>query len=305
MYGALLRITGAIGLHHTIYPLFWYTELGGTEVVNGVTLAGAQNIFFAQLADPNHTGLFTEGIRFYAGRFAVMMFGLPAAALAMYQSVPKERRSKVVGLYASAALTSFLTGITEPLEFMFLFVAPWLYGIHAVLDGVSYFLADVFSVRVGNTFSSGFIDYFLFGILQGNDKTNWIRVIPIGLALAVVYYALFRYLVPRFNVAIPGREPEGEGDGEGEEAAADGGDLADTARQVLAALGGEENVEDVDACITRLRVAVKDPGRVDKAAIQRLGATAVLEVQGGIQAIFGAKADLLKGKINEMLGRHG
>lgn len=304
VYGALLRVTGAIGLHHTIYPLFWYTELGGVEIVNGVRQAGAQNIFFAQLADPNHTGLFTEGIRFYAGRFAVMMFGLPAAALAMYQSVPKERRSKVVGLYASAALTSFLTGITEPLEFMFLFVAPWLYGIHAVLDGVSYFLADLFAVRVGNTFSSGLIDFFLFGILQGNDKTNWIRVIPIGLALAVAYYALFRYLVPRFQVAIPGREPEGDEEGESVSSGGDD-DLNQTAGLVLEALGGEENVEDVDACITRLRVAVKDPGKVDKAAIQRLGATAVLEVQGGIQAIFGAKADLLKGKINEMLGRHG
>ena len=153
-YGFLLRLTGAVGLHHTIYPLFWYTSLGGTEMVAGATVSGAQNIFFAQLADPNHTGLFTYGTRFFAGRFATMMFGLPAACYAMYRAIPKQNRTKNGGLYFSGALTSFLTGITEPIEYMFLFAAPWLYVIHAFLDGLSFFFADLLNIRIGNSFSA-------------------------------------------------------------------------------------------------------------------------------------------------------
>ncbi|MDZ4956960.1 PTS glucose transporter subunit IIB, partial [Clostridium perfringens] len=177
LYGFLLRLTGAVGLHHMIYPLFWYTELGGVETVAGQTVIGAQNIFFAQLADPNHVGLFTEGTRFFAGRFATMMFGLPAACLAMYHCVPKAKRRLVGGLFLGAAITSFVTGITEPIEFMFLFVAPWLYVDHAVLDGLSFFIADILNISIGNTFSGGLIDFTLFGVLQGNAKTNWVYVL--------------------------------------------------------------------------------------------------------------------------------
>ncbi|MGL5123135.1 MAG: PTS transporter subunit EIIC, partial [Fusobacteriaceae bacterium] len=169
LYGFILRLSGAIGLHHIIYPLFWYTELGGTAEVAGKTIIGAQNIFFAQLADPNHSGLFTEGTRFFAGRFATMMFGLPAACLAMYKCTPLNKRKAVSGLFLSAAITSFITGITEPIEFMFLFVAPWLYGIHALFDGLSFLLADLLNISIGNTFSGGLIDFTLFGVLQGNN----------------------------------------------------------------------------------------------------------------------------------------
>lgn len=227
-----------------------------------------------------------------------MMFGLPAACLAMYHCVPKENRKKVVGLYFSAALTSFLTGITEPIEFMFLFIAPWLYVIHALFDGLSFLIADLLSIRIGNTFSGGAIDFTLFGILQGNDKTNWIYVIIVGVLWALMYYFLFRFLINKFDVKIPGRAIDN-----GEEVKVTTKEsLADEALLIMEALGGAENLENVDACITRLRVDVVDPSKVDKDRLVELGATAVLEVQGGVQAVYGAKADKYKNAINKVLG---
>lgn len=299
-YGFLMRLCGAIGLHHMIYPMFWYTELGGTAVVAGHSVVGAQNIFFAQLADPNHTGLFTEGTRFFAGRFATMMFGLPAAALAMYHCVPKERREKYAGLFLGVALTSFLTGITEPLEYMFLFVCPPLYVLHSFFDGISFLVADILNIRIGNTFSGGFIDFFLFGIMQGNAKTNWLLEIPVGVAWFALYYLSFRFLITKFDIKTPGRDEEAATIEEPKAPAK--GDLADDAKVIVEALGGPENIEDVDACITRLRVGVKDPTKVDHDAIKKLGAAGVLDVDGGIQAVFGAKAILYKTAVLEELG---
>lgn len=310
-YGFLLRLTGAVGLHHTVYPLFWYTELGGVEQVAGQAIAGGQNIFFAQLADPNHTGLFTYGTRFFSGRFATMMFGLPAASLAMLHSLPKERQKENRGLYISNAFTSFLTGITEPIEFSFLFSAPLLYVLHAFLDGVSFYVADILSVRIGNTFSGGFIDFMLFGPLQGNDATNWIRVIPVGIIWAIVYYVIFRYAINKFNIMIPGKEEVVEGVGAegagvgvgGAGAVQSGGTLHDEAVQIIAALGGEDNISTVTACATRLRTTVNDPALVDKNTLKALGATAVLEVGGGgVQAIYGGKSDLYSQEINQIMG---
>lgn len=299
-YGFLMRLCGAIGLHHMIYPMFWYTELGGTAVVAGHSVVGAQNIFFAQLADPNHTGLFTEGTRFFAGRFATMMFGLPAAALAMYHCVPKERREKYAGLFLGVALTSFLTGITEPLEYMFLFVCPPLYVLHSFFDGISFLVADILNIRIGNTFSGGFIDFFLFGIMQGNAKTNWLLEIPVGVAWFALYYLSFRFLITKFDIRTPGRDEEAATIEEPKAPAK--GDLADDAKVIVEALGGPENIEDVDACITRLRVGVKDPAKVDHDAFKKLGAAGVLDVDGGIQAVFGAKAILYKTAVLEELG---
>ncbi|HPR81171.1 MAG TPA: PTS transporter subunit EIIC [Enterococcus sp.] len=299
LYGFLLRLTGAVGLHHTIYPLFWYTSLGGTETVAGNVVSGAQNIFFAQLADSNHTGLFTYGTRFFAGRFATMMFGLPAACLAMYHSIPKSNRKKNAGLYFSGALTSTLTGITEPIEYMFLFVAPWLYVIHAFLDGLSFLAADLLNIRIGNSFSGGLIDFMLFGFLQGNDKTNWMLVIPLGIVWAIIYYVVFRFCITKFKVAIPGMAISSE---ETEIATDQSTSLHQEALIIISALGNNENIESVEACATRLRVAVTDGTIVDKTAIQELGATAVFEVKGGIQAVFGGRADLLSQEINQILG---
>ncbi|MGL5956233.1 MAG: PTS transporter subunit EIIC [Brevinema sp.] len=296
LYGFLLRLTGAIGLHHMIYPLFWLTELGGVEQVAGQTVAGAQNIFFAQLADPNHTGLFTEGTRFFAGRFATMMFGLPGACLAMYLAVPIEKRKLVGGLFLSAAITSFITGITEPIEFMFLFVAPYLYVLHAFFDGLSFWIADLLNISIGNTFSGGFIDFTLFGILQGNEFTNWVYVPLVGTCWFFLYFFSFKFLITVFNIPTPGREEEDE-----EIHIVNKDSLQQTAQDIIEALGGKDNIEDVDACITRLRIAVKDVTKVNQVAIKKSGASAILEVQGGIQAIFGAMADPLKQRINDLL----
>lgn len=301
-YGFLLRLLGAVGLHHTIYPLFWYTSLGGTATVAGHTVVGAQNIFFAQLADANHTGLFTYGTRFFAGRFATMMFGLPAAALAMYHCLPKKNRKKDGGLYLSGGLTSFLTGITEPLEYTFLFVAPWLYVIHAFLDGLSFYFADILNIRIGNSFSGGLIDYLLFGVLQGKDKTNWPTVLWFGLIWAVVYYVVFRFCISKFHVAIPGMEDDDTPSSTTESAADKNSSLHDQSQQIIGALGGAENIQSVEACATRLRIAVDDNTKVDKKVLKDLGATAVLDVSGGLQAVYGGKADLYSQEINGILG---
>ncbi|HEM5190415.1 TPA: PTS transporter subunit EIIC [Streptococcus suis] len=301
LYGFGLRLTGAFGLHHTIYPMFWYTSLGGSEVVAGETIQGAQNIFFAQLADANHTGLFTYGTRFFAGRFATMIFGLPASCLAMYHAIPKENRKKVGSFYSSSALTSLLTGITEPIEFSFLFVAPWLYVVHAFLDGLSFLVADLLQIRIGNSFSGGLIDYLIFGVFQGNDKTNWIYVIPVGLLWAAVYYLVFKFLVTKFHVLVPGMESSDQAS-HSEKVLSNGSSLRDNAIAIIDALGGADNIENVTACATRLRVSLRNSGLVDKGVMQSIGATAVLDVKGGIQAIFGGKAILYSQEINQILG---
>lgn len=297
-YGFLMRLCGAVGLHHMIYPMFWFTELGGVATVAGHQIVGAQKIFFAELADPNHVGLYTEGTRFFAGRFATMMFGLPAACLAMYHAVPKEKRKLFGGLFLGAALTSFITGITEPIEFMFLFVNPLLYVFHAFLDGISFFIADILNISIGNTFSGGVIDFTLFGILQGNAKTNWLLELPVGAIWAALYYFSFKFFILKFNILTPGR---------GEEVTettkvTTKTSLKEDAVAIISALGGKENIEDIDACITRLRVSVKIVDKVNKEELKKIGATAVLEVGGGIQAIYGAKAILYKNTIEEILG---
>ena len=296
-YGFLMRLCGAVGLHHMIYPMFWFTELGGVEMVAGQQVVGAQKIFFAQLADPNHVGLYTEGTRYFAGRFATMMFGLPAACLAMYHAVPKAKRKMFGGLFLGAALTSFITGITEPIEFMFLFVNPFLYVFHAFLDGVSFFVADILNISIGNTFSGGVIDFTLFGVLQGNAKTNWLLVLPVGAIWAAIYYFSFKFLISKFNIMTPGRGEDTE-----EAMVTTKSSLKDESIAVIKALGGKENIEDVDACITRLRVSVRSVENVDKNALRKIGATDVLEVGGGIQAIYGAKAILYKNAIEDILG---
>ncbi|AEH28616.1 PTS transporter subunit EIIC [Cutibacterium acnes] len=307
-YGFLMRLAGAVGLHHMIYPMFWYTPLGGTEAVAGKTVVGAQKIFFAQLADPNHVGLFTHSTKYFAGRFATMMFGLPGACLAMWRCVPKGRRAKYTGLFASVAFTSFLTGITEPIEYMFLFVAPLLYVFHSVLDGVSFLVADLINIRIGNTFSGGAIDYLLFGVLQGEAKTHWLYVLPVGALWFVIYYFSFTFFIKKFRIATPGHledtmtaaTPTDRRSQEKSERRNDG--IDETAAEIITALGGAENIEDVDACITRLRVSVKAPDQVSKASLKNLGATEVFEVGGGVQAVYGAKAILYKNAINAQLG---
>lgn len=302
LYGFLLRLTGAVGLHHTIYPMFWYTALGGTAEVAGKTVVGAQNIFFAQLADPNFHGLFTYGTRFFAGRFATMMFGLPGAALAMYLCLPKANRKKDGGLYLSGGLTSFLTGITEPLEYSFLFVAPWLYLIHSFLDGCSFYLSDIMNIRIGNSFSGGLIDYLLFGVLQGKDKTNWPNVLIIGVIWFFLYFFVFTFCIKKFHVNIPGMQTEVDDDVENNNhKSANATSLHTESEQIIAALGGAENINTISACATRLRISLKDNNQVNEPVFKKLGSPGVLKVAGGLQIIFGGKADLYSQEINDLL----
>lgn len=287
VFGVIERALIPFGLHHIFYNPFWY-QFGEYTNKAGQLVMGDQNIFFAQLKD----GVpFTAGT-FMTGKFPFMMFGLPAAALAIYQEAKPEKKKMVAGIMASAALTSFLTGITEPIEFSFLFVAPALFAVHCVFAGFSFMIMHILHVKIGMTFSGGVIDYILFGVIP--NRTQWWLVIPVGLAFAVIYYFGFRFMIRKFNLKTPGREEEVET----EVKDAKGADLA---VKVLAALGGKENIESLDACITRLRVVVKDSKKVDKEQLKRLGAAGVMEVGNNIQAIFGTLSDILKSQIKDVM----
>ena len=258
--------------------------------------------------------------RFMAGKYPFMMFGLPAAAFAMYRCAAPSKRKVVGSLLVGAGVTAFLTGITEPLEFTFIFVAPALYAVHCVLAGLSFMLMDIFNVFIGMTFSGGVIDFTLFGLLPAGAgvKTNWYMLLLVGAIYAVLYYVLFSFIIKKFDLKTPGRDEDEEevklyskadyqaAKGGNSEASNNGGsgkgEIAEKAPAVLAALGGGENIIGVDACITRLRVEVKDKSKVDKAELKRLGASGVVEVGNGIQAIFGAKADPYKNEIKNILG---
>jgi glucose PTS system EIICBA or EIICB component len=288
IFGLIERSLIPFGLHHIFYSPFWF-EFG--EYVNkaGEVVRGDQKIFFAQLKD----GVELTAGTFMTGKFPFMMFGLPAAALAMYHEARPEHKKYVAGIMGSAALTSFLTGITEPIEFTFLFVAPVLFAIHAVFAGLSFMIMQLLNVKIGMTFSGGLIDYILFGVLQ--NRTDWWLVIPVGLVLAVIYYFGFRFAIRKFDLKTPGREDKTE---EAETGAVEAGELP---RNVLEALGGPANISNLDACITRLRVSVNDVKNVDKERLKKLGASGVLEVGNNIQAIFGPKSDTLKGQIKDIM----
>jgi glucose PTS system EIICBA or EIICB component len=289
-FGFIKRLLIPFGLHHIFHAPFWY-EFGTYTTTAGAVVRGDMTIFFAQLKD----GVELTAGNFMGGEFPIMMFGLPAAALAMYHAARPERKKLVAGLLGSGALTSFLTGITEPLEFSFLFLSPILFLIHAVLDGLSFVLMTFFHVNVGYTFSGGAIDFFLFGILPGRE--SWWIVILLGLVFAVIYYFLFRFMISKFNLMTPGREKDDEDGEEGGKA----GSTSDLPYDILAAMGGQENITTLDACITRLRVSVKDVKNVDKKELQKLGAAGVLEVGNNIQAIFGPRSEIIKGQIQDVI----
>ena len=298
-YGFFMRLLNIFGLHHAIYPLFWFTSLGGEMEVAGRLIQGGQNIFFAQLADPETVRFSAEGTKYFTGGYLPMMFGLPAAALAMYRVADSKNKKLVGGLLFSAALTSFLTGITEPIEFTFLFVAPMLYGIHAILEGLSYAILYALDVAVGVTFSRGIIDFTLFGLIQGNAKTNFIWILILGIPTALIYYYVFKTLILKFNLKTPGR-------GEQEEVklyTKKDALLKDMdIEEVITALGGRENLVEVDACITRLRVTVKDTDKVadDATWKNQLKARGVFRKGKGVQVVYGALAEVLKNEINKV-----
>ena len=302
-YGATMRMLNIFGLHHAIYPLFWYTELGGVLEVSGQMVAGGQRIFFAQLADSTINHFSSAATRTMQGGYLPMMFGLPAAALAMYQVADNENKQKVKGILLSAALTSFLTGITEPIEFTFLFVAPLLYVIHAILEGLSYMLLYMLNVAVGVTFSRGLIDFTFFGLLQGMSKTSYQWILILGPIYSIVYYFLFKFLIIKFNFMTPGRAG-GEtklyrradyNEREKSKSNIDDDKIIDS---IVEALGGVDNIENIDTCITRLRITVKDPDKVANDEVwNSLNSKKVLRLGKGIQAIYGTNAEVYKNKI--------
>ncbi|EOC1567249.1 PTS transporter subunit EIIC [Cronobacter dublinensis] len=293
LYGFILRMLGPFGLHHIFYLPFWTTALGGSEIVNGQLVEGTQRIFFAQLADPATQQFYIGTSRFMSGRFITMMFGLTGACLAMYHTAKPENKKRVAGLLLSAALTSFLTGITEPIEFSFLFVAPVLYVIHAFFDGLAFMLAHLLHITIGQTFSGGFIDFILFGVLQGEAKTHWLRVPLVGVPWFFLYYFTFRYLITRFDFATPGREKETQ--------AAVQMDVSERAQAIVDGLGGRDNLQDVDCCATRLRVTVNDGRKVNEAALTATGARGVILRGNGVQVIYGPHVTIIKNEVEELL----
>jgi len=328
-YGLIERSLIPFGLHHVFYTPFWYSSFVEADVIiNGVhtVINGASPAYFQQLgsmsdlvgASQDTMDTIVSGTtRYMAGKFPFMMFGLPGAALAMYKCAKPSKKVLVGSLLFSAAGTAALTGITEPIEFTFLFVAPWLFAIHAVFAGLSFMLMDLFNVFIGMTFSGGLIDYALFGLLPAGAgvATHWYYVLIVGVVYFALYYFIFSFIIKKFNLKTPGREDDDEetklfskadfqekSGQTGTKAAKSGNDeLREIAPLVLEALGGSENIENLDACITRLRVEVKDAKKVDKNELKRLGAAGVLEVSGGVQAIFGGKSDTLKNYIKEIM----
>ena len=293
IYGFVLRMLGPLGLHHIFYLPFWTTALGGSDVINGQLVEGTQRIFFAQLADPNTQQFYVGTSRFMSGRFITMMFGLIGACLAMYHTAKPENRKLVGGLLLSAALTSFLTGITEPIEFSFLFVAPVLYVIHAVFDGLAFMIAHLLHITIGQTFSGGLIDFILFGVLQGESKTHWWYVPLVGVPWFLLYYFTFRFFITRFHFKTPGREEV--------MVANDVMAVGERPQQVIAALGGKENISELDCCATRLRITLIDSTKLDEAALKATGARAVIQRGQGVQVIYGPHVTIIKNEVEELL----
>lgn len=313
IYGIIERALIPFGLHHVFYMPFWQTELGGATLVDGVMVQGAQNIFFAELASKTTEQFSVSATRFMTGKFPFMIFGLPAAAYAMYKTARPEKKKVAYGLLLSAALTSMLTGITEPLEFTFLFVAPIMYAVHCVLAGLSYMLMHILNVGVGMTFSGGIIDLVLFGVLQGNTKTGWIWIVIIGLLYAIIYYVVFYYMIKKFNLKTPGREMDHEEtklytrkdmkrpgslnnvNENGEEDA--------VSAMIVNGLGGIDNLSDIDCCATRLRVTVLDSNLVFDRVLKESGASGVIHKGNGVQIIYGPQVSVIKSKLEDYIER--
>lgn len=335
VYGFIERILIPFGLHHVFYLPFWQTGVGGSAVVDGTLIMGAQNIFFAELGSASTDVFSVSATRFMSGKFPFMIFGLPGAALAMYTCAKSKKRKVAGGLLLSASLTAMLTGITEPIEFTFLFVAPVLYFFHSLLAGLSYMLTHVFNVGVGMTFSGGIIDLLLFGVLQGNEKTGWVAIIPLGIVYFIVYFLLFRFMIRKFDYITPGREDDdgetklytradyndrkrGKGApnpapayagatnsraevaGEPEMSAAAVG-LENTSSMIVRGLGGRENIRDIDCCATRLRVTVHDSALVTDSLLKMSGAAGVIRRGNGVQVVYGPQVSVIKSELDDYL----
>lgn len=309
IYGLLERALIPFGLHHVFYMPFWQTAVGGTAIIDGVTVTGAQNIFFAELASKSTTVFSVSATRFMAGKFPFMMFGLPGAALAMYQCAKPEKKKAAGGLLLSAALTAFLTGITEPLEFTFIFVALPMYAVHCVLAGLSFMLMHILNVGVGMTFSGGLIDLVLFGAMQGNAKTHWVWVVVVGAVYFVLYYIIFRFMISKFDYKTPGRDDAEEvklytrADVNARNAASGSVPAGNdpVSAMIVEGLGGAANLADVDCCATRLRCTVNDAALVKQDVLKASGASGVICKGNGVQVVYGPKVAVIKAKLEDYL----
>ena len=309
IYGLLERALIPFGLHHVFYMPFWQTAVGGTAIIDGVTVTGAQNIFFAELASKSTTVFSVSATRFMAGKFPFMMFGLPGAALAMFQCAKPEKKKAAGGLLLSAALTAFLTGITEPLEFTFIFVALPMYAVHCVLAGLSFMLMHILNVGVGMTFSGGLIDLVLFGVMQGNAKTHWVWVVVVGAVYFVLYYIIFRFMISKFDYKTPGRDDAEEvklytrADVNARNAASSSVPAGNdpVSAMIVEGLGGAANLADVDCCATRLRCTVNDAALVKQDVLKASGASGVICKGNGVQVVYGPKVAVIKAKLEDYL----
>ena len=313
IFGIIKRALIPFGLHHVFYLPFWQTAVGGTMEVAGQLVQGGQNIFFAQLADPSTAHFSADATRYFSGEFIFMIFGLPGAALAMYRCAKPEKKKQAGGLLLSAALTCMLTGITEPLEFSFLFVAPILFVVQVILAGAAYMIAHILNIAVGLTFSGGFIDLFIFGILQGNDKTDWIRIIPVGIIYFILYFVIFSFLIKKLDLKTPGREDteetklytkadykarqEGGSQNSGKALSPED----EKSMLITRGLGGKKNISDVDCCATRLRCTVVDPDKVKDAVLKQTGPSGIIKKGQGIQIIYGPSVSVIKSNLEEYL----
>ncbi len=309
IFGIIKRALIPFGLHHVFYMPFWQTAVGGSMEVAGQIVEGGQNIFFAQLANSGSIAHFSaDATRFFSGEFIFMIFGLPGAALAMYRTAKPEKKKQAGGLLLSAALASMLTGITEPIEFSFLFVAPMLFGVQVVLAGAAYMIAHMLNIAVGLTFSGGLLDLFLFGILQGNEKTSWLLIIPVGLIYFALYYFIFTFLINKFDLKTPGREDDdvetklfskadylAKKDGEALSEKDQKSDL------IMKGLGGKANIADVDCCATRLRVNVHKPELVNDAMLKATGCSGIVHRGAAVQVIYGPGVTVVKNNLEEYL----
>ena len=316
IFGIIKRALIPFGLHHVFYMPFWQTAVGGTMMVDGNLIQGGQNIFFAQLASSDVTHFSAEATRYFSGEFIFMIFGLPGAALAMYRCAKPEKKKAAGGLLLSAALACMFTGITEPLEFSFLFVAPMLFAVQVVLAGSAYMIAHMLNIAVGLTFSGGLLDLFIFGVLQGNAKTSWMRIIPVGIIYFLLYYFIFSFLIKKFDLKTPGREDDDEetklytkadvnaqkqaGNSANAGAGADG-NVDSKSAAIARGLGGKKNIVSVDCCATRLRCTVSDSALVDEKLLKATGAVGVVKKGQGVQVIYGPQVTVIKSNLESYL----
>ncbi len=313
IFGLVKRALIPFGLHHVFYMPFWQTAVGGTMDVAGQMVQGGQNIFFAQLADSaNITHFSADATRYFSGEFIFMIFGLPGAALAMYQCAKPEKKKAAGGLLLSASLAAMMTGITEPIEFSFLFVAPALFVVQVILAGSAYMIAHMLNIAVGLTFSGGFLDLFFFGILQGNAKTSWLRIIPVGIIYFFLYYFIFKFLIKKFDFKTPGREDDDvetklytKADVNARKNDNDDSGTIDNpdslSRDITRGLGGKNNISDVDCCATRLRCTVKDSNLVNDSILKSTGASGVIHKGNGVQVIYGPNVTVIKSNLEDYL----